>query len=212
LLDEPLSSLDVGARPQIYALLTKIKEKARQIVIHVTHDYIEAARLATTVAVMDRGRIIQSGAVSDIFHHPASEFVARFAGIRNFLKGTLCDGWAQDGESRKFHCQDIEISVISHASASKGCVMIRSEDVTLSNMAISSSALNNFAGRVLEVVPVYGGTEVIVDIGTKQPLELAAMVSRQSADKLKLRKGKRIWVSFKASAIKFINEQASEDL
>ena len=206
LLDEPVSSLDVGARPQIYALLKKIKQRGKQMVIHVTHDYMEAARLATTVAVMEQGSILQSGSVSDIFHHPASEFVARFAGIRNFLRGTLGDGAESNTESRLFVREDLEISIMSDAEAGQGCVMIRSEDVTLSTAATQTSARNSFAGLVLEVVPAYAGMEVIIDIGGQRPLELAALISRESADKLALKKGKKVWASFKASAIKFISE------
>ncbi len=180
----------------------------KQIVIHVTHDYIEAARLATTVGVMEQGRIIQSGSVSDICHNPASEFVARFAGIRNYLKGTLSDSSESDTDLRLFHCYGLKMFVISHAKAGQGCVIIRSEDVTLSNVVTQTSAKNSFKGFVLEVVPTYTGIEVIIDIGVKRPLELAAIINRESADKLDLRKGNKVWANFKASAIKFINNQA----
>ena len=206
LLDEPVSSLDAGARPHIFGLLKKIKQSGKQIVIHVTHDYVEAARLATMIGVMEQGRIIQTGTVSDIFHHPASEFVARFAGVRNFFRGVLKDSFESDTDLRLFECEGLKLFVATYADAGQGCVMIRSEDVTLSDNSARTSARNSFEGVVLEMVPAYTGVEVIIDIGLERPLELAAIVSHKSAEMLELRKGKKVWASFKASAIKFIDE------
>ena len=78
--------------------------------------------------------------------------------------------------------------------------MIRSEDVTISKTSSSTSARNNFKGTVVDIVPAGNGVEIIVDVG----LEIAAMLTEESVKSLKLQCGKKVWVGFKASAVKFV--------
>ena len=84
LLDEPLASLDVSLRQGLRSLLKRLNTEG-QTIIHVTHDYEEAMVLAGKVAVLDQGRIIQSGPADQVFHHPESEFMARFTGVKNYF-------------------------------------------------------------------------------------------------------------------------------
>jgi molybdate/tungstate transport system ATP-binding protein len=85
LLDEPLSSLDPLARERIIDVLGAIGRRLEAPIIHVTHDYFEAAALANRVAVMRDGAIAQIGSTRDVFRRPASRFVAEFIGMENVL-------------------------------------------------------------------------------------------------------------------------------
>ncbi|HEY7676505.1 MAG TPA: hypothetical protein VIG69_05505 [Candidatus Methylomirabilis sp.] len=60
-------------------------------VLYVTHDQAEAVALATRIAVMDEGRILQIGAPEDVYRHSASEAVARFIGAANLAPGQVTD-------------------------------------------------------------------------------------------------------------------------
>ncbi|MBW8040287.1 MAG: ABC transporter ATP-binding protein [Planctomycetes bacterium] len=202
LLDEPLSSLDTKSRSQMRALLRKINAQNRMQIVHVTHDYTEAVSLATHVAVMEAGTIAQVGNVEQIFQHPKSEFVARFVGIRNFFKGRLQEPRDHGTDTRWFSSGSLSLSVLTDSPGGPGFVCVRSEDVTISNTAGKTSARNNFEGTIAEIIPAGFGVEVIVDIG----VEIAAMVSPESAKMLELSCGKKAWVSFKASAVKYIEE------
>lgn len=84
LLDEPLSSLDVHLKQDMIVLLKKIHRSGIPI-IHVTHDYNEALALATHIAVIENGKIIQQGKPYQIFDAPESSFVASFTGTNNFF-------------------------------------------------------------------------------------------------------------------------------
>ena len=53
--------------------------------VHVTHDYEEAISLASRIGIMEHGKIVQIDTPQNIFHHPKSEFVADFIGIKNFF-------------------------------------------------------------------------------------------------------------------------------
>ncbi len=80
LLDEPLSALDVSTRTHVRAELKLLLGKLSIPTIVVTHDYEDARVLADRVAVMDQGKIIQSGTPKEISQFPANDFVAKFTG------------------------------------------------------------------------------------------------------------------------------------
>lgn len=80
LLDEPLSNLDASLRLEMRAELKRLHQTLGCTVIFVTHDQLEAMTMATSIAVMNKGRIEQMGAPMDIYRQPASRFVANFVG------------------------------------------------------------------------------------------------------------------------------------
>jgi len=200
LLDEPLSSLDTQARAEIRVLLRKLHRHG-QPVLHVTHDYEEALSLATKVCIMEEGTIVQSGEPTEVFHHPKSEFVARFTGIRNVFRGRLSP--AENGVSR-FECGSLtfHIAADGRSSPAKGCAVLRSEDITLSRAPGDSSARNSFPGVVTDIAQARMGAEVTVDIG----VEIVALVTPGSVARLDIDRGQQVWVSFKATAARFIEE------
>jgi molybdenum ABC transporter molybdate-binding protein len=80
LLDEPLSALDVSTRSHVRTELKQLLKKLKIPTIVVTHDYEDARVLADRVAVMDQGKVIQSGTPMEITRFPANHFVAEFTG------------------------------------------------------------------------------------------------------------------------------------
>ncbi len=89
MLDEPLGSLDRNLRERLIADLKEILTRLHQTALYVTHDQGEAFTIASRVAVMNRGKIMQAGAPEDIYRKPASVFVARFLGLNNLLSGEV---------------------------------------------------------------------------------------------------------------------------
>src|ERR671924_28580 len=80
LFDEPLSNLDAKLRVQMRTEIKRVHQKVRTTTVYVTHDQIEAMTLADRVVVMNGGRIEQVGAPNDLYHAPATRFVAGFIG------------------------------------------------------------------------------------------------------------------------------------
>jgi molybdopterin-binding protein len=199
-LDEPLSSLDIHARGQMRALLRRLHREGRTV-IHVTHDYEEAIALATHVGIMEEGTITQSGTPADVFLHPKSEFVARFVGIKNVFKGIL-QRRETNGDMARFISQGPAFAVLSAAGTGPGSLILRSEDITVSRTRVETSAQNCFQGRVIDVVPARLGIEVTADIG----VEITALVTPDSVKRLGLSHGQEVWVEFKASAARFIED------
>jgi spermidine/putrescine transport system ATP-binding protein len=89
LLDEPLSALDAQLRKSMQLELKRIQEQAGLTFIYVTHDQEEALVLSDVVCLMNAGTIEQFGSPQDLYHRPASRFVAEFIGRNNFLSGDI---------------------------------------------------------------------------------------------------------------------------
>lgn len=197
LLDEPLSSLDVQLKREMRSLLRKINNKG-QTIIHVTHDYEEAISLSNRVAVMHNGTIVQEGKTDDVFHHPKSDFVAEFVGIKNFFHAKLFSN-----ESEKYKTSQISDKVSFFISTDctdcEGTVMIGANEIFLSNAEIDSTALNNFKGNVKEIIPSRIGIDVVIDIG----VDIIAEITRSSLEKLNITEGSEICLSFKATSVRF---------
>ena len=80
LMDEPFAAVDPITRDALQAELARIHQTTGKTIVFVTHDIDEALRLATMIAIMDRGQIVQLGAPLDILEHPANDFVREFVG------------------------------------------------------------------------------------------------------------------------------------
>ena len=94
LFDEPLSNLDAKLRVQMRTEIKKVHQTVRTTTIYVTHDQVEAMTLADRVVVMNQGIIEQVGAPQELYHNPATRFVAGFIGspAMNFLSCRVENG------------------------------------------------------------------------------------------------------------------------
>src|SRR5258707_979646 len=93
LLDEPLAALDRKLREETQLELTGIQERVGTTFLVVTHDQEEALGMAQRVAVMNRGRVVQTGPPTEIYERPNSRFVADFVGAVNLFDGELVAGF-----------------------------------------------------------------------------------------------------------------------
>jgi putrescine transport system ATP-binding protein len=91
LLDEPLGALDKKLRERTQMELVSIIEEVGVTCVMVTHDQDEAMSMATRIAVMSAGRILQVGAPADIYETPNCRFVADFIGSVNLFNGSVTE-------------------------------------------------------------------------------------------------------------------------
>ncbi|MFT4192929.1 MAG: ABC transporter ATP-binding protein [Comamonas sp.] len=91
LFDEPLSNLDAALRTQMRVELSALHAELGSTMIYVTHDQVEAMTMASRIVVMNAGQIQQVGSPLELYHRPASLFVAGFLGAprMNFLEVQL---------------------------------------------------------------------------------------------------------------------------
>ena len=87
LLDEPLGALDKNLREQMQVEIKRIHRELSITMIYVTHDQTEAMTMSDRVAVFGNGRLAQVGTPLDVYHRPATRFVAEFIGDSNIFPG-----------------------------------------------------------------------------------------------------------------------------
>lgn len=112
LLDEPLSAIDPSLRNTIMENLKGLKNRFHITVIHVTHNFREAAYLADNIGIMMDGKLVQQGPVQEVLHHPISIPIAKFLGFRNILQTSLID---PEGNDQYFTVNPSLIHVTNHA-------------------------------------------------------------------------------------------------
>src|SRR5438094_4614743 len=93
LLDEPLAALDRKLREETRLELTGIQERVGTTFLVVTHDQEEALGMASRIAVMSGGRLVQTGPPAEIYERPNSRFVADFVGAVNLFECELVAGF-----------------------------------------------------------------------------------------------------------------------
>lgn len=159
LLDEPMASIDTPLRDDIRRLLRKINRDGMTI-LHVTHDYREAIRLAQRVGVIHKGRIIQTGEPEMVFSKPVNRFVARFAGIRNFFRINIKKS---DGKYIG-HSKDNKFILPENQYPEDALLMIKSEDLHLQRRN-DGKWDNCLSGRILELNRTETGYESYINAG-----------------------------------------------
>lgn len=105
LLDEPFGALDAKVRQDLRRWLRRLHDEIHVTSVFVTHDQEEALELADRVVVTNRGRIEQEGTPDEVFHEPATAFVAEFLGSVNLFHGRVEGGrvlMGEGGEARVY--------------------------------------------------------------------------------------------------------------
>jgi len=106
LFDEPLSNLDAKLRVQMRSEIRALQRRLSITTIYVTHDQEEAMAVSDRIAVMNRGSVVQEGSAEDLYHRPASQFVAQFVGRINLISGHVR---AVDGMSARIEALGREV-------------------------------------------------------------------------------------------------------
>ncbi|HEV7137090.1 MAG TPA: ABC transporter ATP-binding protein [Steroidobacteraceae bacterium] len=153
LLDEPLSALDKKLREKTQFELMDLQYRVGITFIVVTHDQDEAMALATRIAVMDRGKVLQVGTPSEIYEFPQSRFVADFVGTTNLFEGTVT---GSEPGSVTVHCAETACDLLiddlgRFAPGQRVWVALRPEKIRLSKQPPDSGRCNLLRGVVWEL-------------------------------------------------------------
>ena len=126
LFDEPLSNLDAKLRVSMRGEIRQLQRRLGVTSVYVTHDQLEAMTLADRLVVLNAGRIEQIGSPLEVYHKPATTFVAAFIGspAMNLVEATLEGGDVYIGRTR--------LAAIGEGPADgRMTVGLRAEDITL---------------------------------------------------------------------------------
>jgi spermidine/putrescine transport system ATP-binding protein len=168
LLDEPLSALDARLRRTMQAELKRLQRQLGTTFVFVTHDQEEALTLSDRIAVIHDGRVEQCGTGPELYHRPASAFVAEFLGQANLLEAELLD--PASGAVRLRLDAGVVLALPAGGGsvrAGRARVSIRPEQIELGR--VPRADVNDFAVRVEEAT-FKGATHhlvVVTDAGTR---------------------------------------------
>jgi len=190
LLDEPLSALDPRFKEEIRSGLKRLHRVSRVTFLMVTHDFVDALSLANRAAVMNEGRIAQTGSIEDIFQRPISKFVADFVGMKNLFPARF------SGSRAIINNLKIELGRIP--ADSHGYIAIRPEDIVLSRESFTSSMRNSFRGAVSGIFDRGFYYEVRIRV---REATFISLITKKSLFELGVQEGVEILISFKSTAI-----------
>jgi iron(III) transport system ATP-binding protein len=181
LLDEPLSNLDANLREEMRFEVRRLHDAYRYTTVYVTHDQSEAMTTADLIAVMNAGKIEQAGSPEDIYDRPRSEFVARFIGSSNVIKGKGLDASRIDFAGTPLRCTGEQIK-----SGVSTPVSIRPHDITIS--AAQRQGENIVPATVVRQVFLGGNRDYMVEAKDGTQLRLLAAASEN------IPQGSTVWV------------------
>ena len=150
LLDEPLSALDKKLREKTQFELMDLQYQVGITFIVVTHDQDEAMALATRIAVMDRGKVVQVGTPAEIYEFPQSRFVADFVGTTNLFEGVVasCAPGLTTVSCDETGCDLLVDDVGRFTPGQRVWVALRPEKIRLSKQPAEASRANQLRGTV----------------------------------------------------------------
>jgi len=180
LLDEPVSALPESLRDRVCRELKELQRELRITTIHVCHNLDEALSVADRLALMDVGRLVQTGPPNQVLDRPANRFVAEFTHCKNLWRVEVVDGKVRLGAS------EIASTVLDDG---RYWAMVRPEYLSLDS--------NGVAGRVVESTRTPYAMLTRVDMG---------MCEASIADDRVRDTGENVWVAIPAERVHLVVE------
>jgi putrescine transport system ATP-binding protein len=184
LLDEPLSALDKKLREKTQFELMDLQHQVGITFIVVTHDQDEAMALATRIAVMDRGKVVQVGTPSEIYEFPQNRFVADFVGTTNLFEGTVttCEPGLITVNCSETGCDLVVDDVGRFAPGQKVWVALRPEKIRLSKEPSPAGRINQLKGMVWELGYLGNRSTYQIKTATGKIVTVFAQNERRTAE------------------------------
>jgi len=198
LLDEPTANLDPVSVDLIEELILSFNKKQGITIVMATHDMSQGERLADRMGVIMEGKLIQVGNPNEIFYTPRNVKVAQFTNRSNILKGVV----SQNENGITYVDVDGKIieGVSNFQADERVYVCIKPEDITLSLSKSKTSARNLFSAKI----NLMSFSGPLVEVKLRCPFPLLALVTKRSAEEMQLKVGRKVYISFKATAVHII--------
>jgi iron(III) transport system ATP-binding protein len=187
LLDEPLSNLDANLREEMRFEIRRLHDAYRYTTVYVTHDQSEAMTTSDLIAVMNGGRIDQLGTPQEIYDRPRSEFVARFIGSSNVLRGRTLDDSRFEVAGVPVRCAGAQLKTGGDAAIS-----IRQHELRMSATKPADSAENVLTATIVRQAFLGDTRHYAVEIADGTQLHIVASPDQNIAP------GSAVWLHLPA--------------
>ena len=195
LLDEPLSNLDANLREEMRFEIRRLHDRYRYTTVYVTHDQAEAMTTADLIAVMNHGKVEQLGPPEEIYSRPRSEFVARFIGGANILRGAALD------EARVSVAGSTLRTTGRTLTAGKPVALsVRQHEIVLAAGKPQSGTDNHLNAVVTRQVFLGSARDYTVALDDKTELRVTAPPGHNIAP------GERVWLHLPAEQLRALAE------
>jgi molybdate transport system ATP-binding protein len=188
LLDEPLAALDVTTRAEVRRDLKRHLASFQGIRLVVTHDPLEAVALADRLIVMEKGRLVQTGAPAEVTERPRSQYVADLVGV-NLLRG--------EADRGSVRIPGGQVVAAAGAEAGEVFAVVHPRAVAIYRNRPEGSPRNVWRGRAANIELMGNRVRVRVD----GEIPLVAEVTPAALKELDLVEGGEVWLSFKATDV-----------
>jgi iron(III) transport system ATP-binding protein len=196
LLDEPLSNLDANLREEMRFEIRRLHDRYRYTTVYVTHDQAEAMTTADLIAVMNHGKVEQLGPPEEIYSRPRSEFVARFIGGANILRGSALD------EARVSVAGSTLRTTGRPLTAGKPVALsVRQHEIAIAAEKPQSATDNHLNAVVTRQVFLGSARDYTVALDDKTELRVTAPPGRNIAP------GERVWLHLPAEQVRALAEE-----
>jgi iron(III) transport system ATP-binding protein len=193
LLDEPLSNLDANLREEMRFEVRRLHDEYRYTTVYVTHDQSEAMTTADIIAVMNAGKIEQAGSPEEIYDRPRSEFVARFIGSSNVIKGTALDELHLSCAGSTLRCSGDKL-----VAGADGAIAIRQHVVRLW-VTKPDNMENVLPGTVVRQVFLGASRDYLVELPDGTQLRVVASAAENIAQ------GSEVWLYLPADRCRVLS-------
>ncbi len=200
LLDEPLSALDYKLRKEMQLELKRLQHETGITFIFVTHDQEEALTMSDRIAVMNQGKILQTGAPDDIYTRPAERFVADFIGDTNFLTAELLESGGGRTALKLPSGKMIESSQVDFTIRGMVNIAIRPEQATLT----SDMGAADLQGTITN--SVYSGTDTHYHIKLESDQVFVARIQNSVDSKRRWKAGNPIGIKLQPGAVQILRD------
>ncbi|WCN08284.1 molybdenum ABC transporter ATP-binding protein [Marinomonas mediterranea] len=201
LMDEPLASLDSTRKDSILDYLNRLKRALSIPVLYVTHSLEEVSRIADDVILMEKGRVVQHGAVTDVFSSLTTDkLLGKDASV--ILEGRITDiEHAWQLADLQFDGGKLKINSVGLEQGQSARARILAKDISVSlSYHTDSSFLNQLQAQIQDMND--GGLQGYVTLKLKMGDSfLLAHITRYSCQRLNLQIGQSVWANIKTVAI-----------
>jgi molybdate transport system ATP-binding protein len=201
LLDEPLSAVDAPTRVRLRGELRRLLLQLGIPTLLVTHDRNEALALGDNLIVMDKGAVVQSGPVQDVFSRPASLAVAEIVAMETVQPGRVVE---LKEDLVTVEVRETKLTALRHdlpRDTRDVFVCIRGEDVILMKGVEQPGSPRNHLPAVVTAVAREGP---VARIGLDCGFALSALLTKQAAEEMALQPKAPVWVLIKAPNVHLI--------
>ncbi|CUB02288.1 molybdenum ABC transporter ATP-binding protein [Marinomonas fungiae] len=201
LMDEPLASLDNARKQEILPYLAKLRTSLDIPILYVSHAVDEIAQLADHVMVLESGKLVAQGALSEVFSR------TDLRALSGFDTGAVWQGQVIEREPQwhlaKVACgaSNLWVRDVGDEVGTKMRLRILARDVSLSRSeADESSIVNRLPVTILDITPDQDAAMVLIRLASAEQV-LIARLTKRSLDTMQLAVGQSLWAQIKSVAI-----------